>query len=63
METDRGTSRKARPMKIQDRLVIGTMLALAGLGIVVGISQGDSAPETMAFVMFAMVMLYISVRW
>lgn len=50
-------------MKVKDPLILVSMLALSGLGIYIGLSDGGSARETLIFVIFAMTMLYMGVRW
>lgn len=63
MQTDRSSSRRVRSMKLKDPLVLASMLALSGLGIAIGLSDGGSARETLIFVIFAMTMLYMGARW
>ncbi len=50
-------------MKVKDPLILAAMLVLSGLGIYVGLSDGGSARETLVFIIFAMTMLYMGVRW
>ena len=62
MEEERWLSRRAQIMKVKDPLFLAAMFGMAGIGIVVGLSQGDSANDTLVFVIFAMSMLYLAVR-
>lgn len=50
-------------MNVRDPLILASMLALSGLGIVIGLSDGGAARDTLVFVIFAMTMLYMSARW
>ena len=62
MQINRWPSRRVRSMKVKDPLILVSMLALSGLGIFIGLSDGGSARETLVFVIFAMTMLYVGVR-
>lgn len=49
-------------MKVRDPLYVAAMLAMSGIGLAIGISEGGSARETLIFIIFAMVMLYMVAR-
>ena len=62
MRADNWLGRKVRAMKVKDPVILVAMLALSGLGIIIGLSEGGPARETLVFVIFAMAMLYMTVR-
>lgn len=49
-------------MKVRDPLFLVAMLAMSGIGLVIGINEGGAARETLVFIIFAMVMLYMAAR-
>ena len=49
-------------MKVRDPIYLAIMLALSGLGVIIGLTQGDSIQDTLVFVIFAMTMLYMGIR-
>lgn len=62
MQNTSWLSRRARSVKVRDPLYLAAMLAMSCIGVAIGISEGGSARETLIFIIFAMVMLYMAAR-
>ena len=49
-------------MKVKDPVILVAMLVLSGIGVFIGLNHGAPARDSLVFVIFAMAMLYMTVR-